>query len=656
MHRDGRSLGLPAPAVVSTGTDPTPGRSVIQRESVYFQLLGTLKVLLDGDRIDLGGLRQQRLLTMLLLDANRVVSASRLIEAMWDVEPPATASRQLHNAIAAIRRSFALAKHLVVKDGPGYRIQVDPQDIDAHRFTSMITRASTAATGGHTTEAIELLEAGLALWEGPALSGLNSPILDIATAKLEEKRLSATEQLLGLRLDGGDAAALVPQLGELVSQNPLREETRRLLILALHRSGRKADALNVYEKGRRLLRDEIGVDPSASLRELYDRILKDDLPQPKQRAEPTRLTPIGDGQPAVAPTNDGTADANRSFLPYDTAHFTGCVEELRHLLTTPRSENETTLSIVAFDGMAGVGKTTLAVRLAHQLAHQYPDGHLFIDLHGHTHGQEPLEPGAALERLLLDFGLSPAQIPQDMRQQAARWRAEVANRRVLVVLDNALDAKQIRPLLPGTGKARVIITSQRRLAGLDGVTSRTLGVFSAADAAALFTKIAGVDRTDNRPDAVAEIVALCGYLPLAISIAASRYHNRPAWSLDHLILRLRDEAQRLAELVLGDRSVAASFEVSYRGLSAEQRRLFCVLGFTTHPGEEFDASTAATLMDISAAVADRLLEELFDAHMLMQRAAGHYYLHNLLREHARGKFANEFGIHGGALNALGHSA
>ncbi|GEL20253.1 hypothetical protein PA7_40900 [Pseudonocardia asaccharolytica DSM 44247 = NBRC 16224] len=593
---------------------------------------------------------------MLLLDANRVVGAGRLIEAMWDGEPPATASRQLHNAIAAIRRSFTVAKHIVVKDGPGYRLQVDPQDIDSHQFTTMIARASAAAAGGRTTMAIELLEAGLALWEGPALSGLNSPILDITAAKLEEKRLSATEQLLGLRLYGGDAAAVVPQLGELVSQNPLREETRRLLIIALYRSGRKADALNVYEKGRRLLRDEIGVDPSLNLRELYERILRDDLPQPKQRAEPTSPVPISDGQPAVAPTHCGGACANRSFLPYDTAHFTGRVKELQFLMTAPRSETETTLGIVAIDGMAGVGKTTLAVRLAHQLAHQYPEGHLFIDLHGHTHGQDPMEPDAALERLLLDFGLSPAQIPQDMRQRAARWRAEVADRRVLVVLDNALDAKQIRPLLPGTGKAHVIITSRRRLVGLDGVTSRTLDVFSIADAAALFTKISGVDRTDNRPDALAEIVALCGYLPLAISIAASRFHNRPAWSLDHLILRLRDERQRFAELTLGDRSVAASFEVSYRNLSTEQRRLFCVLGFTTHPGEEFDASTAATLMEISVSAADRLLEELFDAHMLMQRAAGQYYLHDLLREYARGKVAKELDIHDGTLNALGHSA
>lgn len=606
---------------------------------MYFQLLGTLKVQRDGSRVDLGGLRQQRLLVTLLLDANRVVSADRLIEAMWEGEPPATARRQLHNAVASIRRSFASAKYVIVKDGPGYRIQVDPQDIDVHRFTTMIAGAATAAAGGRTTAAIELLEGGLDLWEGPALSGLNSPILEIVAAKLEEKRLSATEQLIALRLDGGEAAAQVAQLGELVSQNPLREQTRRLLMLALHHSGRKADALTVYEQGRRLLRDEIGVDPGVGLRELYERILRDDLPLPEQKPE-SAGQPDDAGQPEVRPAHVAVTGANRSFLPYDTAHFTGRVDELR-LLTMPRQVTGTALGIVAIDGMAGVGKTTLAVRLAHQLAHQYPDGQLFIDLHGNTHDQDPLEPAVALERLLLDFGLPPEQIPADSTQRAARWRAEVAERRVLVVLDNAHDARQIRPLLPGTGKAQVIITSQRRIAGIDGVTFRSLDVFSPADAAALFNKIAGADRTEHRQDAVAEVVALCGYLPLAVSIAASRFHNRPAWDLDHLIFRLRDERQRLAELSHGDRCVAIPFEVSYRNLTPDQRRLFCVLGFATEAGEEFDANTAAALLDMSVLEAEPLLEELFDAHMLRQRTAGHYLFHDLLREHARTKAASE---------------
>jgi DNA-binding SARP family transcriptional activator len=586
---------------------------------MHFQLLGTLQVEREGKRVDIGGLRQQKLLAMLLLDANRVVTADRLIEAMWDGEPPVTARRQLHNAVAAIRRSFASAKYIVVKDGPGYRIQIDPQNIDSSRFMTTVARASVAAAEKRDSEAIELLTEGLAIGEGPALSGLNSPVLDIAAAKLEEKRLCATEQLLGLRLARGDSAAgMVPQLGELVSQHPSREETRRLLILALHKSGRKADALNVYEQGRRLLRDEMGVDPSIGLRELYERILRD---EPPKTADPAPARAVG---------------VNRSFLPYDTAHFTGRVDELRFLTRAQRTAG-TALSIVSIDGMPGVGKTTLAVRLAHQMAQNYPEGHLFVDLHGHSRSYDPLDPDAALERLLLDFGLPAEHIPTDSRQRAARWRAAVAERRILVVLDNARDAEQVRPLLPGTGKAQVIITSRRRLAGLDGVTSRSLDVLSETDAVALFTKIAGADRVSHRPDAVEYVVALCGCLPLAVSIAASRFHNRPAWSLDHLIFRLRDDRQRLGELSLGARSVTASFEDSYRNLSDELRGLFRVLGFTIKAGQEFDAASVATMMDIPVAAADRLLEELFDAHLLSQRTAGHYYLHELLRQHAQTK-------------------
>ncbi|VVJ16208.1 Transcriptional regulator [Amycolatopsis camponoti] len=577
---------------------------------MYFELLGTLRVQRDGERVDLGGLRQQRLLAMLLLSANRVVGADRLLEAMWDGEPPVTARRQLHNAVAALRRSFGTAKHILVKDGPGYRITVDPQDVDAHRFTRMVAAASAAASAGRATAAAEHLEAALALWTGPALSGLNNPVFEIVAARFEENRLTATERLIGLRLDGGEASALVPQLGELVSRHPLREGTRKLLMLALHRCGRTADALNAYEQGRRMLRDELGVDPGASIRELYERILRDDLP--KRRPEP-------------AP--------GRSFLPYDTAHFTGRAEELRFLSVSRPAG--TALSILAIDGMGGVGKTTLAVRLAHQLAHRFPDGHLYIDLHGHTAGQEPLDPDAALERLLLDFGLAPDRIPRDSRQRAARWRAEVAERRVLVVLDNALDARQVRPLLPGTGKAQVIITSRRRLAGLDGVTSRSLDVFPPPDAAALFTRIAGPERTAAWPDVVAEVVALCGHLPLAVAIAACRFHNRPAWSLDDLAFRLRDRGTRLAELSLEDRSVEARLEVSYERLPAGQRRLFRALG--AFDGEELDAADAALLLGQPVPEAERLLEELFDAHVLRQRAAGRYHFHDLVREHARAK-------------------
>jgi DNA-binding SARP family transcriptional activator len=607
---------------------------------VYFELLGNLRAQHDGP-VDIGGLRQQKLLVVLLLEPDRVVTADRLIEAVWDDRPPATVRRQLHNAVSGLRRSFGSAKSMILKDGPGYRLDVPPQDVDAHRFVSLVGQATAAAAEKQSAQAINLLEQGLTLWKGPALSGLNGSVLDIIAASLEEKRLGATEQLLELRLRSGEpGGVLVPQLGVLVSQNPLREETRRLLMLALLASGRKADALTAYEQGRRLLRAEMGVEPSLELRRLYEQILRDDPAALAGRRDAAASAPAARPRPVEVVHPPSKPLSGRSFLPYHTAHFIGRAEELRSL-AVPCPAAETALRIVAVDGMAGAGKTTLALRLAHQLAPNYPGGQLFIDMQGHTPGQEPLEPEAALERLLLDFGLRPEEIPVDARQRSARWRAEVAERGVLVVLDDVLDVRQIRPLLPGTGKAQVIITSRRRLVGLDGATFCSLDMMPEADAVELFTRIAGAGRVGGQPKAVAEVVALCAKLPLAVSIAASRFHSRPAWTLTDLIARLRDDRTRLREFSLGERDLSALFAASYRHLSPEQRRLLCVLGLAHVPGEQFDAGAAAALANISVPEADRLLEELFDVHLLRQSAAGRYHFHELLRQYALTQVATE---------------
>lgn len=607
---------------------------------MYFELLGNLRAQHDGP-VDIGGLRQQKLLVVLLLEPDRVVTADRLIEAVWDDRPPATVRRQLHNAVSGLRRSFGSAKSMILKDGPGYRLDVPPQDVDAHRFVSLVGQATAAAAEKQSAQAINLLEQGLTLWKGPALSGLNGSVLDIIAASLEEKRLGATEQLLELRLRSGEpGGVLVPQLGVLVSQNPLREETRRLLMLALLASGRKADALTAYEQGRRLLRAEMGVEPSLELRRLYEQILRDDPAALAGRRDAAASAPAARPRPVEVVHPPSKPLSGRSFLPYHTAHFIGRAEELRSL-AVPCPAAETALRIVAVDGMAGAGKTTLALRLAHQLAPNYPGGQLFIDMQGHTPGQEPLEPEAALERLLLDFGLRPEEIPVDARQRSARWRAEVAERGVLVVLDDVLDVRQIRPLLPGTGKAQVIITSRRRLVGLDGATFCSLDMMPEADAVELFTRIAGAGRVGGQPKAVAEVVALCAKLPLAVSIAASRFHSRPAWTLTDLIARLRDDRTRLREFSLGERDLSALFAASYRHLSPEQRRLLCVLGLAHVPGEQFDAGAAAALANISVPEADRLLEELFDVHLLRQSAAGRYHFHELLRQYALTQVATE---------------
>ncbi|MER5865146.1 BTAD domain-containing putative transcriptional regulator [Kitasatospora sp. NPDC002040] len=603
------------------------------------EVLGPLRVHLGGRQLDLNGPRQEKVLAVLVLDADRVVPFDTLVDTLWDDAPPDTARRQVHNAIAALRRCLGPLRELIRTDGRGYRAELSSvphgrERVDAHRFRALVRSAETARAAGRRAEAVAALTEGLALWEGPALAGLDGRAVRIAADKLDEKRLTAMERLFDLRLDSDEAGALVAGLSELVATHPLRDPFRRQLMLALHRSGRQADALEVYAQGRDLLAADLGLDTRAELRLLHEQILRCD-PALDRPAAVEQTAPAGPGRAA-----DGVFRAHqRRFLPYDVTDFTGRSDELDRLVTLAGRDESATLVVTAVDGMAGIGKTTLAVRAAHALADRYPDGQLFIDLHGHTPGQEPITPAAALDRLLRYVGVTPEGIPDGLDQRAAAWRAALANQRVLVVLDNALDVGHVRPLLPGTGHALVLITSRRRLAALDSAVNLSLEVLAPEDAVDLFVRIVGAERTAGQDAAVRDVVALCGCLPLAIRIAASRLRHRSAWSVSHLAHRLRDRQRRLAELVAGDRSVAAAFEVSYVQLDEPQQRLFRLLGL--HPGHDFDAVSAAVLTGSTVAEAEVLLEELFDTHLLSQHTVGRYYFHDLIRQYALTKAEHE---------------
>lgn len=574
---------------------------------VEFRLLGTLEVRVGGRRAPLGGARQEKLLAALLLDPDRVVTTQRLIDVLWDEDPPDTARKQVHNAIASVRRVLGPARDVLVTDGVGYRVDVEPEQVDVHRFRQAVEVAGLRAGRGEPGAAAEALADALGLWRGPALAGLSGHVLEAAAATLDEQRLAAREALLRLRLDQGEAAALVPELLGLVGEHPLREGLAGLLVLALHRAGRHGEALRAYERTRSLLAAELGVDPSPELRELHERVLRHD---------PDVAAP----RPAHVP----------SQLPHDIADFTGRVPEVDRLLALASANRGTAVVITALDGMAGVGKTTLAVRAAHLLAGEYPDGQVFLDLHGFTPGQEPVSAATALDFLLRSVGVPPEQVPEDLDERAGRWRSVLAGRRVLVLLDNALDSAQLRPLLPGSAGACVLATSRRRLSGVDGATTLSVDVLPDDDACDLFTSVVGtpVDREE-----VAEVVSLCGFLPLAIRIAASRLRSRPHWTVADLVRRLRDERRRLTELASGDRSVLAAFTVSYQHLDARQRRAFRLLGL--HPGPLFDAHSAAALLDAGVDETEQLLEDLLDVHLLVGHVDGRYRFHDLLRHHAR---------------------
>ncbi|HVQ94125.1 MAG TPA: AfsR/SARP family transcriptional regulator, partial [Mycobacteriales bacterium] len=390
-----------------------------------FLLLGPLQVWQHRQRVVLGGPQPAKALAALLLADGRVVALAALVDALWDGEPPPTATHQVHKLIAGLRRKLP---GLIVTDPPGYRIRLEQATVDLARFAELVA-----------TPTVPNLTAALDLWRGPALSGIDSRALRAAAAALDERRLAAVETLTDLRLAAGEAVAVAAELPAVIASHPLRETLRRQLMTALYQSGRQAEALSAYADTRALLAEELGLDPGPELARLQERMLRAD--------------------PALRPAGSKAL----CTLPYDLPDFAGRAADLRRLVAAGPA-----VVISAIDGMAGIGKTALAVHAAYQLAERYPDGQLFCDLHAHTPGAPPVEPAVALDRLLRMVGVPAETIPDGLDERSARWRAELAGRRMLVVLDNAAAAAQVRPLLPGSPGCLVLLTSRRRLGGLDG--------------------------------------------------------------------------------------------------------------------------------------------------------------------------------------------
>ncbi|MFB9603168.1 BTAD domain-containing putative transcriptional regulator [Streptomyces roseofulvus] len=485
--------------------------------------------------------------------------------------------------------------------------------------------ARQALDGGMVPEAVAKLRNALALWRGPVLAGNCGSVIAAASAVLEERMLAATGQLAELRLAMGETEELIGDLRELTSHHPLRESFRGQLMLALHRAGRQAEALAEYAAIRRLLAEELGIDPGKQLSTLHEAILRGSpdlaLPGPsRQPHAPTALHPLPARQ---APCT----------LPYDLTDFTGRDRELQLLIGQAGGQDAGTVRIVAIDGMGGCGKTALAVHAAHRLAEAYPDGRIHADLRGFTPEEEPRRPGAVIGSLLKCLSVPAEHIPEGLDDRVALWRATLAERRILLLLDNASDAAQVRPLLPASSGCLVLITSRNRLVGLDGAVSLSLGIPSAAEARALVTEALGAERAAKEPEAVDALVELCGRLPLALRIAATRLRSRPQWTVQHLVDRLRHSSRRLDELRSGDRSVEETLWLSYRALDDEHRKSFRLLA--RHSGAEIGASTAAALLGTRPHTAENVLEHLMDMHLVEQHEIGRYAFHDLVRGFAQ---------------------
>ncbi|MEO3887096.1 BTAD domain-containing putative transcriptional regulator [Nonomuraea sp. B5E05] len=584
------------------------------RVGVRFGVLGPVHVMAGGRELTGLAPRHRAVLAYLLLHARTVLSADQLSDAVWGVAPPDTARAQIQAAVTAIRRVLreAGAARLLVTRSGGYTIE--PEQLDLEEFAS---RMAVVQKEADPDSAARQVRDALALWRGQPLADVHADYVESARSRLEQRRLAAIERLADLELSLGRHEDLIDELSAHVAAHPLRERLSGQLMLALHRAGRQADALSVARAFRESLVERQGLDPGRAFVAIEQAVLR------------------GDADPQLQPRDKAAVREPRraNFLPYDIPDFAGRTAELERIAGLRPGT-----TILTIDGMAGIGKTALAIRAAHALAGQYPDGQLFVDLQAHTAGHEPIEAGAALETLSRQLGVPAERIPSSVAARAALWRAELAQRRVVIVLDNAADTDHVRPLLPGASDSLVLVTSRRRLVDLDGARTLSMDVLPAKDGVRLFTSIVG-ERATAEPSAVLDVLQLCGFLPLAVRIAAARLHHRPRWTVGYLAGRLRDERRRLAELSTPDRGVAAAFTLSYRHLDAERQRMFRLLGL--HPGRDVDVHAAAALAGVPADHAETLLEDLLDAHVLAQHEPGRYTFHDLLREHARATVSAE---------------
>ncbi|WP_412543082.1 BTAD domain-containing putative transcriptional regulator [Longispora sp. K20-0274] len=575
-----------------------------------FSILGPLLVREHGLELTISP-RQRTLLAALLLRAPVPVSTDELCDLIWADDQPADAPAALHVLVNRLRGRLDADR--ILTRSPGYLIRLDADELDAARFRRHLAAARAAADAGEWERAGDLADRALRLWRA-------EPLADVASDELcrdERHRLHALRlDGLELRVDAGlrqgRHARLVLDLQGLVREHPLRERFHAQLILALYRTGRQSEALTGYLDARRTLIADGGVEPGPELRDLHRRILAND---PTLDVGAAPAGPVG----MPVPTQ----------LPGDLADFTGRAgqaAELGRLLGG--SGGQVVLTAVA--GAGGIGKTALAVHVGHRLRGRFTDGQLYVNLR--AGGVTPLSPGDVLARFLRGLGVEPAAIPAEEDERGALYRSLLADRRVLVVLDDAMDAAQVRPLLPGSGASAVLITSRGRLAGLDGVHRMALEVLDEAEALALFTRILGPGSTRVDPVAAAEVLRLCAGLPLAIRLAAGRLVAEPDWTVRTLADRLADQGRRLDELTVEDRAVRGSLAMGHRRLSAEAARTFRLLGLWHGP--DLDVRAAGALIGQASGSAEELLRGLSGVYLLDNPEADRYAFHDLVRLYA----------------------
>jgi predicted ATPase/class 3 adenylate cyclase/DNA-binding SARP family transcriptional activator len=594
---------------------------------VEFRILGPLEVQAGSQRPDLGGSRQQTVLAMLLLSVGHVVSADRLLEAVYGEDLPATARSQIQICVSAIRHM--LADHggtaVISTRAQGYALQAGDGQLDHRRFAGLTAAARAARDAGQLDQALAGYRDALRLWRGPALAGLDSQLIRAAASRLDEERIAALEDRVAVELDLGRHRELAGELTELVAEFPLRERLRGQLMLALYRCERTAEALQAYRQARQAMIEDLGIEPGERLQRLQRDILR--------------------SNPALAPSAGPVTTVRERWqvprlLATDIADFTGRAGQIvrvqQHLLGTAEVDTALAAPVVVITGQGGVGKTCLAIRSAHGLAAQFPDGQLFVDLQGGS--ARPLSPLQALEWFLRALGMPGGQVPEGLDERAEAYRNLLADRKFLIVLDDAASEDQVSPLLPAAGPSAVLITSPGGLAGLVGAEHVPVTVFDEGTSLELLGRIAGADRVRAQPEATSAVAGRCGHLPLALRIAGAWLAARPHRSIQQLADRLADEQRHLDELPHGELGVRASISVSYQDAGEQARQLFRRLALLDMPA--FSGWLSIALLDGAVADAEDALDDLVRAQLIEAAGPeGQYRFHDQIRVFAAEQLA-----------------
>jgi DNA-binding SARP family transcriptional activator/tetratricopeptide (TPR) repeat protein len=638
-------------------------------------VLGPVTAWLDDREVSVGQPRQRALLALLASRANRVVSRDELVDAIWGSRAPVTAEGGIYTYVAGLRKILDPGRKprdagtVLVSTGAGYTLKLPPKGLDADEFESLLARARAHRAEGYLPGTERDLRTALGLWRGAALAGVPGPHAEAERHRLTELKLAAASEHAEVLIALGRAEEAIPELTVMIAEHPLREHARSMLMVALYRCGRQGDALAVYADARATLAAELGIEPGPELSRVHQQVLDMDqalsetsatIPTPRESpsARPvarsagrsseatesarTTVAAVASvvGDTSKTPGANGRQEANEiqapAQLPLEIAGFTGRRLQLGRLESLLPGDDPKTVPVALITGMAGVGKTALAIRFARHAAPLFPDGQLYVNLRGFDPAAEPADSRSVLRGFLEALGVSGSRMPESVEARIGLFRSMVDGKRLLVVLDNAGSENQVRPLLPASPGCMVIITSRNQLTGMvaaEGAQPVPLEVLADDEATDLLRQRLQPEVVDGAPAAVAEIIRLCGRLPLALSVTAARAATQPRLTLPALARELRLTGAHLLEVgAEASTDIWAVFSWSYNQLSDPTARLFRLLG--THPGPDVSAAAAASMAGISLADTRKALAELTRASLLAEPTPGRFTYHDLLRAYA----------------------